>query len=136
MKRAIQTILALIGLVVLILAALVPPRLWEIKVGGIIGEKAHVRSEIDGVVLETNVIILAILSTPVDKTNIDYWITKTATNQDLWIKVSGPGHRYGSLSHSAPFAYQAGLHLSIKKRQGSTDFSVRAFRYRAAAPSQ
>jgi hypothetical protein len=43
---------------------------------------------------------------------IDYWITKTVTNQDLWVNVVGPHWRQ---SYWAWWSNQAGLHVSIKK---------------------
>jgi len=46
------------------------------------------------------------------KQAIDYWITKTVTNQDLWVNVVGPGWKQ---SYWAWWKDQEEVHVSIKK---------------------
>ncbi|MGH7868417.1 MAG: hypothetical protein ACREP9_12530 [Candidatus Dormibacteraceae bacterium] len=85
---------------------------WWVKIGGIRGEKIRVRSEIEGVILESEVTIPTTFRVSAKKQAIDYWITKTVTNQDLWVNLWGPGWRQ---SYWAWWTNQAGVHVSIKK---------------------
>lgn len=85
---------------------------WWVMVGGIRGEKIRVRSEIDGLVQQSDVTIPTTFRVSAKKQAIDYWITKTVTNQDLWVNLQGPGWRR---SYWAWWKDQEGLHVSIKK---------------------
>jgi hypothetical protein len=111
-KKFLKIVLGLSVTAALLIGAFTPPTHWWVKVGGIRGERIHVRSEIDGAVQETNVTIPSMLNVSVKSQAIDYWITKTVTNQDLWVNLSGPHSRQ---SYWAWRSNQAGLHVSIKK---------------------
>ncbi len=112
-KRLFKTILALAVLAVLFIGRYKADHLWWwVMVGGIRGEKIRVRSEIDGLVQESNVTLPTTFRVSVHKQAIDYWITKTVTNQDLWVNLSGPGRRG---SYWAWWKDQEGVHVSIKK---------------------
>lgn len=112
-QRFLKIVLGLTVLAVLIIGVYKADHLWWwVRVGGIRGEKIHVRSEIDGVVQESNLTIPTTFRVSVKKQAIDYWITKTVTNQDLWVSVSGPGWRQ---SYWVWWKDQEGVHVSIKK---------------------
>jgi hypothetical protein len=125
MKSLLKVIFVLIAMALFLHQVFTPPKYWWIKIGGVMGDNVHVRSEIVGVVQETNVVILTTLRVPVATQAVDYWITRTATNQDLWIEVFGPG---GKSNHGIGInrgGYGDGWHVSIRKRQ----ISVSKFRY-------
>lgn len=125
MKSLLKVILYLTLMALFLLYAFTPSKNWWIKVGGIMGEKAHVRSELNGVIEETDVVITTTLRAPVDEA-VDYWITRTATNQDLWIQVFAAGGKSNYGIGISRGDYGDGWHVSIRNRQ----LSVSKIRYR------
>ncbi len=115
-KKLVKILLALTLMAVLFVGAFTRPNRWWLRVGGIRGEKIHVRSEIDGAVQETNTTIPSTLSASVKSRAIDYWITKTVTNEDLWVSVRGPAR---TQNYYAWWKDQAGVRISIRNGRAS-----------------
>lgn len=112
-KRLVKIMLGLTVAAVLSVGAFKARYMWWwVTVGGIRGEKVHVRSEIDGVVQEFEAKVPTTFRVSAKKQAIDYWITKTMTNQDVWVYVSGPAWRR---HYWAWRKDQEGVHVSIKK---------------------
>ncbi len=113
MKRFLKVALWLTAVAVMFIVAVENEyRWWWVKVGGVRGEKIHVRSEIDGVIQESDVTVPTTFTISAKKQAIDYRITKTMTNQDLWVNLVGPAWRQ---SYWAWWNDQAGVHISITK---------------------
>lgn len=112
-KTLLRIVLALALLAVFFIGAIKADYLWWwVNVGGIRGDKIRVRSEIDGVVQESVVTIPATFRVSAQKQAIDFWITKTVTNEDLWVIVSGRARRRRCW---AWWNDQQGVHVSVKK---------------------